>query len=138
MKVSYLVDAGVVVRMLRGDHPQHSAEATVLFKRAEAGEYSLELTEVTVAEVVWVLSSFYKVARADAANSLLKLLSNPGVEAPDAPWLTAALEAFRDLNIDATDCFLAAKAIHRSKPVISFDRDFRKFAELNWLTPGRV
>ena len=127
MKPGYLVDAGVIIRMFRADHAQHSPQATALFKRAEAGEFRLEISDVTAAEVVGVLTSFYKVSRHDVANSLLRLLGNPGVVASDAPWLTRALESFRDLNVDATDCFLAAFATHQNKPLISFDRDYRKF-----------
>jgi predicted nucleic acid-binding protein len=138
MKAGYLVDAGVVLRLLRGDHPEHSAQAVALFKRAEAGEFRLELTEITVAEVIWVLTSFYKVSRGEAANALVKLLGNPGVAAGSAPWLSEALVAFRDLNVDAADCFLAARATKDSKPVVSFDRDFRKFTGLKWLTPEKI
>ncbi|MFA5265726.1 MAG: PIN domain-containing protein, partial [Opitutaceae bacterium] len=110
MKPVYVVDANVVTRMLRGDHPQHSPQAKELFKRAERGEFILEITDVTAAEIVWVLTSFYEVARQDIANSLLKLLGNPGVVASNASWLMAALESFRDSNVDATDCFIAAFA----------------------------
>lgn len=137
MKDSYLVDASVVVRMLRADDPVQSPQATALFKRAEAGEFTLEITEVTVAEVVWVLTSTYKVKRPDVANTLLKLLGNPGV-VTNAAWLIPALELFRDVNADATDCFLAAVAAHRKRPLISFDRDFRKFAGAQWLLPEKV
>lgn len=138
MKTVYLVDARVILRMLRGDDPQQSRQATTLFKRAEAGEFTLEITDVTAAEVVWVLTSFYKVPRPDVANSLLKLLGNSGVVASSAPWLTRALESFRDINVDATDCFLAAFAGNQTKPLISFDRDYRKFSGVQWLTPDKV
>ncbi|MFA5264903.1 MAG: PIN domain-containing protein, partial [Opitutaceae bacterium] len=77
-------------------------------------------------------------ARQDIANSLLKLLGNPGVVASNASWLMAALESFRDSNVDATDCFIAAFAKGQNKPLVSFDRDFRKFPDLKWLTPDKV
>lgn len=109
-----------------------------LFKRAEAGEFVLELTEVAAAEVVWVLTSFYKTSRADAANALLKLLGNPGVSAGNAPWLDEAFEDLREFNIDVADCFLAAHARRTSKPVVAFDNDFRKFVGLKWLNPAKV
>lgn len=135
---TYLVDASVIVRMLRGDHAQQSSQATALFKRAEAGEFLLEITDVTVAEVVWVLTSFYKVPRQDIANALLKLIGNPGVVTANASWLVNALESFRDINVDATDCFLAAYSVAHAKPLLSFDRDFRKFKNLRLVTPDKV
>lgn len=138
MKPAYIVDASVVIRMLRADHPQQSAQATTLFKRAEAGEFTLEVSDVTAAEIVWVLTSFYKVPRQDVANALLKLLGNPGVVAVNAPWLIKALELFRDTHVDATDCFLAAYAVTQKRALISFDRDYRKFPGLQWRTPEKV
>jgi len=138
MSATYLVDASVILRMLRGDEPQQSPQATALFKRAEAGEFTLEVTGITAAETAWVLTSFYKVPRPDVANALLKLLGNPGVVAPKTPWLTRALELFRDANVDATDCFLAAFAESEGKSLVSFDKDFRKFAGVRWLTPDKI
>lgn len=138
MKRVYLVDASVVIRMLRGDHSEHSPQATALFKRAESREFTLEITDVTAAEIVWVLTSFYRVPRQDIAHALLNLLGNPGVAASNGPWLLAALESFRDTNVDATDCFLAAFARNAEKPVVSFDRDYRKFPGLKWFTPDKV
>ncbi len=138
MKPAYVVDASVVIRMLRADHPQQSAQATALFKRAEAGEFTLEISDVTAAEIVWVLTSFYQVSRPDVAHALLKLLGNPGVVAANAPWLIQALESFRDINVDASDCFLAAFAVAQKRALISFDRDFRKFPGLQWRTPEKV
>lgn len=138
MKTAYLVDANVVLRMLRDDNPKQSPQATALFKRAEAGEFILEITDVTAAEIVWVLTSFYNASRPDVANALLNLLGNPGVVASNAPWLTQALESYRDTNVDATDCFLAAFASIENQALISFDRDYRKFAGVRWLTPDKV
>lgn len=137
MKPVYVVDANVVIRMFRGDHPQHSPRATALFKRAESGEFTLEITDVTAAEVVWVLTSYYQVSRQDAATALLRLLGNSGVTS-NASWLMSALESFRDTKVDAADCFLAAFASKQHKPLVSFDRDFRKFSGLKWLTPDKV
>lgn len=138
MKPAYVVDASVVIRMLRADHPQQSAQATALFKRAEGGEFTLEISDVTAAEIVWVLTSFYKAPRQEVANALLKLLGNPGVVTAHPAWLMKALESFRDLNVDATDCFLAAFAVTQKRALISFDRDYRKFPGLQWRTPEKV
>ena len=138
MSATYLVDATVILRLLRSDHAQQSPQATALFKRAEAGDFALEITAVTVAEVVWVLASFYQAPRKDIANALMRLLGNPGVVSANAPWLRQALELFRDLNVDAADCFLASVAAHDGKPLVSFDRDFRKFPGIQWVSPDKV
>src|SRR5579884_4016653 len=48
---------------LTGDHPKHSPRSRKLFARAAAGEVTLVLTDLALAETAWVLQSFYSLAR---------------------------------------------------------------------------
>lgn len=91
MKPTYLLDANIIIRLLRNDHPAHSAKATELFKRAATGEIALEITAVTASEVVYVFKSLYKVERASTADAMLRVLNLPGVSDANAPWLASAL-----------------------------------------------
>lgn len=135
MKPTYLLDANIIIRLLRNDHAVHSAKATELFKRAATGEIALEITAVTASEVVYVFKSLYKAERARTADAVLRVLNLPGVSDANAPWLAVALELYRDTNVDAPDCFLAAQAKHAGKSIVSFDRDFRKFPDLTTISP---
>ena len=66
----YLLDANLVLRFLRDDHPALSPRATALFASASRGDCALVLPSVVVAECVWVLRSFYDVSHARiAANA---------------------------------------------------------------------
>ncbi|MEI8088600.1 MAG: PIN domain-containing protein [Opitutaceae bacterium] len=134
MKPTYLLDANIIIRLLRNDHAVHSAKATELFKRAATGKIALEISAVTASEVVYVFNSLYKAERASTADAVLRVLNLPGVSDAHAPWLAAALELYRDTNVDAPDCFLAAQAKHAGKGIISFDRDFRKFPGVTTLS----
>ena len=134
MKPTYLLDANIIIRLLRNDHAVHSAKAIELFKRAATGKIALEISAVTASEVVYVFKSLYKVECASTANAVLRVLNLPGVSDAHAPWLAVALELYRDTNVDAPDCFLAAQAKHAGKGIISFDRDFRKFPGVTTLS----
>ena len=57
------VDANVIVRFLTKDSPDLSPRSLQLFRRAADGELVLRVTPLVVAEVVWVLGSFYRWMR---------------------------------------------------------------------------
>ena len=58
-----LLDTNVIIRFLTGDHPAHSPRSRSLFTRAAAGDVTLLVTDLALAETVWVLQSFYKLDR---------------------------------------------------------------------------
>ena len=62
-----LLDTNVLIRFLTRDHPTHSPRSRNLFARAAAGEFTLVLTDLALAETAWVLQSFYLLDRAEIA-----------------------------------------------------------------------
>ena len=77
--IKYLLDTNVLLRFLRGDHAQHSPAARGLFSDACDGKCVLILTEVALAEAVWVLDSFYQTEREQIAEGLRKVIISAGV-----------------------------------------------------------
>ena len=61
MSKTILIDANIVIRFLLNDSPKLSRKAKAIFRQAEAGEIKLFFDEVIVAEIIWTLSSFYKM-----------------------------------------------------------------------------
>ena len=131
-----ILDANVLIRFLRADHPNHFESAKVLFTRAEAGEVRLVLLDAVLAEVVFKLESVYKSHREDIARALRPFLLHGGIDCPGAVVLADALERFTLKNVDFMDAYLAAQAFALGCPVSSFDRDFRKFKDVGWEQPG--
>lgn len=119
------VDANVVLRHLLDDHPDHSPKAHRLFEAAGAGDLSLILEDVTLAECVWTLSSYYRMDREDIADALLELLQPETIVNPSKGEAQLALVLFRERNLDFADALLAARALSTDdNEVASFDRDF--------------
>jgi predicted nucleic acid-binding protein len=76
VRVYLWVDANVVLRFLTGDPPEMAAKAMELMSRAEKGAIGLRVSHLVVAEIVWVLSSFYKYAKnVDFADAYLAALA---------------------------------------------------------------
>jgi predicted nucleic-acid-binding protein len=122
------VDANVIIRHLLGDHPVLSLEARKQFVRAQSGEVELYLDEVIVAEVVWVLSSFYKIAREDISKQLLEIISQEWVVNSRKRLMIKSLEMFENNNLDYIDCWALNVAKGKKLELKSFDKKLAKMS----------
>ena len=125
----YLLDTNVLLRFLLDDHPELSRAAAGLFQQAADEKCLLILTDLGIAEAIWVLTSFYKHERQKVAESLAKLLIKAGVHCPTLEPVLDALAGFKATDCDFFDCYLAAQAASSGVAIASFDKDFRKFED---------
>ncbi len=119
-----------MLRFLLDDEKKLSAQARALFQQAESGTCLLVLTDLAVAEAVWVLTSFYKVDAQAVAETLANMLGKPGIRCDNSDVLLDSLRRFRESKCDFFDCYLAALAADSGDGIASFDRDFRKFPDV--------
>ena len=113
------VDANVLIRHLTGDPPAQARLATRYLDRSE----QLLLPDLTLAEVAYVLESFYKVARAQVAGALRTILAFRAIRVVDAALLYRTVEIYEVHGIDFADAYLVASAERTGVSVVaSFDR----------------
>jgi predicted nucleic acid-binding protein len=129
------VDANVLLRLLTNDPPEMAEKAAALAVRAKRGEVVLRLAPLVVAEVVWVLGSFYAFGRREIADALTGVLLADGVDAEDRELVLAALHSMASANVDFVDAYLAQAALAQGQAVCSFDEDFHRL-EVGILKPG--
>lgn len=135
---TFILDTNVVLRFLLADDPAQSPKAKALFELAESGKVRLHLSHVGVAELVWVLDSFFDFERTTIGTTLRGLLLHTGVEVENLDAALAALDRFARHNADFPDCYAATLAANAGATVASYDRDFRKFTEVKCLTPDEI
>ena len=128
--IRYLLDTNVLLRFLRGDDARHSPAARTLFSDACDGKCVLVLTEVTVAEAVWVLASFYQTGREQIAEGLRKVILSAGVRCAKQDEMLDALQRFASTQCDFLDCYLAALAAASGDHAATFDKDFDRFDDV--------
>lgn len=113
------VDTNVLVRHLTGDPPAQARRATRFLERAD----ELLLADLILAEVAYVLESFYELGRARVANTLRAILAFPAIRVIDAELLQRAVEVYEVHRLDFADAYLVASAERTGIGVIaSFDR----------------
>ena len=131
----YLVDTNVLLRFLLEDHPELSPMAVGLFREAADGNCTLILTDMALAEAVWVLTSHYGIPHQEVAKTLARLITRPGMRCWNTDLLLDSLSRLEATGCDFLDCYLAAQAKASGDTVASFDTDFRKFTDVKLWKP---
>lgn len=113
------VDTNVLIRHLTGEPPEQAARATSYLALAE----ELLLPDLILAEVAYVLESFYEVAREQVAETLRAVLGFPAIRVLDTELLLRAVEVYEQHRLDFADAYLVASAERTGVGVVaSFDR----------------
>ena len=129
------LDANVILRFLTGDPEELAERSRLLMARAERAELSLYVSELVLAEVVWVLKSFYRHPASEIAEVVGALVSAPGIRVDDRETTLRALDLARDLNVDYLDAVLALQAAARNATVCTFDETDFKRLPVRWMAP---
>jgi predicted nucleic acid-binding protein len=129
------LDANVVLRFLRDDDAKQSPAARRLIGEASKGAVVAVLSVVTVAEIFYALRASYKMPRPEAAALLDGLVRSGAFEIEQEQRLLGALARVRTANVDFGDAWLAATAVEAGEPLASFDEEFGKFSDVEWMRP---
>ncbi len=100
------LDTNVIVRYLAQDDARQSAAATRLIEGSLSAESRGFISIVTLAEVVWVMSSHYKVNRAAVADIVEGLLTAPPLMLEHAEIIWRALGSYRDSRANFSDALI--------------------------------
>lgn len=121
-----IVDANIVIRFLLNDHPTLSSRAKAIFLKAQQGKIIIYIDEVILAEVIWTLSSFYKIKKLDIVDRLEKLLLQNWIINPKKKLLIKALMLFGTANLDYIDCWVFEVSKYQKITLETFDEDLKK------------
>jgi predicted nucleic acid-binding protein len=116
--VTAFVDTNILVRHLTGDPPALAERASRYLAQAD----ELLLPDLILAEIAYVLESFYEVPRRQVATTLRAVLAFPAVRVVDSDLLHRAVEVYDVDRLDFADAYLVASAERTGVGVIaSFD-----------------
>ena len=132
------VDSNVILRFLTGEPAHLAAQASLLFEAVDRGELALVVDPIVIAEVVWVLQSFYRYRHGQITRVLQELVSHPGLETEDKAGLLLALHLYAEKHIDFIDALVAVRMKRQGLlKVYSFDRRFDRLPGITRLIPGQ-
>jgi predicted nucleic-acid-binding protein len=121
-----LLDANIIIRLLMRDNEEHYKIAETFFVALEASQKHAILLDIIIAEIVYVLKSYYKQDKKYIVDRLKVLLQYENLEVSNRAVIIEALEVYAKKNIDFADAILCAKKNLEAYEVMSFDKDLKK------------
>ena len=130
--MSAFVDTNILVRHLTGDPPDLAARAT----RFLGLERNLLVTDLVVAETVYVLESFYEAPRSQVAETMRSLVAFSSIVVVDAALLLRAIEVYDTDRLDFAEAYLVSCADSTGVGrVASFDRAIDRVPTVERIEP---
>ena len=130
--MSAFIDTNVLIRHLTGDPPQLAARAAAYLRAAS----ELFLTDLVVAETVYVLESFYEAPRSQIAEAIRALVAVRSIVVIDPPLLLRAVEVYEIDRLDFAEAYLVACAESTGVGrVASFDRSIDRVESVQRIEP---
>jgi len=131
--VTAFVDTNVLIRHLTGDPPAEAVRATRYLEHADA----LLLPDLNLAEVAYVLESFYEAPRAQVAETLRAVVAFPAIRVVDDELLLRTVEVYEGHRLDFADAYLVASAERTGVgEVASFDRAIERVGTVRRVEPA--
>jgi predicted nucleic acid-binding protein len=133
--VSAFVDTNILVRHLTGDPPEMAVRAMAYLASVD----ELYLPDLIAAETVYVLESFYEVARDQIAEAMRSLVAFDAIVTVDPALLLRAIEVYEINGLDFADAYLVACAESTGVgSVASFDRSIDRMETVERIEPPKA
>lgn len=132
-RLSAFLDTNILIRHLTGDPSEQARRATALLAAAD----ELLLPDLIVAEIVFVLESFYELERERVAELVRAVIGFQPVVVVDMPLLLRALEVYEVDRVDFAEAYLVASAEASGVgKIASFDRSIDRIATVERIEPS--
>ena len=130
------VDTNVFLRFLLDDDPRKADRCEKLFRKAVAGEEALFTTDMVIAEIVWVLESYYELPRGEVRDKVEKILNTQNLECLNKGLILNALAAYDEKNVDFADAYNAfILKMNGISEVYSYDRHYDRLSWVERIEP---
>lgn len=130
--VKAYLHTNVVVRHLTQDPPAQGKAATAFLAAAD----DLVLVDLVLAELVYVLESFYRMQRAKVAAMARSVIGFPAISTQDEGVLISAVEVYERDRLDFAEAYLVARAEDSGiRAVASFDRSIDRVQGITRIDP---
>ena len=132
------VDTNVFLRFLVNDDQAKADACEKLFRNATAGNVVLFTSDMVIAEIVWVLESYYELKKTDIRNCVEKILNTRNLHCLNKELIISALSIYVEKNIDFIDAYNAFM-LRRDEiaEIYSYDQHFDRVDWIKRIEPGK-
>lgn len=116
------VDTNVFLRFFVRDVESFYQKAKELFEKAENGEIKLETSDLVIAEIVWVLESYYEFSKIEIKEVIDTILETKNIKVANHSRVKEAVDLYYSGKMDFIDAYNIAYIRAKSfKKVATFD-----------------
>ncbi|GAB4418103.1 MAG: hypothetical protein OHK0032_14140 [Thermodesulfovibrionales bacterium] len=116
------VDTNVFLRFFVRDVESFYQKAKELFEKAENGRANLETSDMVIAEIVWVLESYYSFSKAEIKEVVDTILESRNIKVSNHARVKDAISRYASGRMDFIDAYniayIKAKGLQK---VATFD-----------------
>jgi len=126
------LDTNIFIRFLTDDVPEKVDACEEIFKKAVEKQETFFTTDLVIAEIVWVLESFYELPKNEIQDKVEKILNTPNLICPHKDLILSALILYSEKNIDYIDAYNALILKENGiEELYSYDKHYDR---VDWLT----
>ncbi|MBR1529515.1 MAG: PIN domain-containing protein [Oscillospiraceae bacterium] len=116
-----ILDANMIIRLFVYDNSESAFETIRLIDN-----YPVLLLPEVAAEIVFVMTKFYKLDRKAVASALLELLTLENVKTNCGNVLKSGIQFYQETSLDFVDCLLCAYHTEENYEICTFDKKLQK------------
>lgn len=124
----YFIDSNIFLRTLIKEDEKSFRDCYRLLKLVQEKKIKTFTSSLILAEINWVLESFYKFRKSDTVEALKSVLNLRGLKIINKLNPDLAIGIFQNLNVKFIDALIASspQIFKKEVAIISYDRDFDK------------
>lgn len=127
-----LLDTNLIIRFLVNDNPQKVNRVEKLL--TDKNNTNI-LLDTIIAEIIWVLSSYYSLKKTEVIHKIRALIHVDSIEC-NAVLINRALTFWEENNISYIDSYLVAVANLGNIPIFSYDHKLKSIKGITVKEPG--
>ena len=116
-----ILDANMILRYIIDDNPDMANEVQDIIQN-----YPVLLLPEVIAEVVFVMHSFYKKQRIEIVEGLFIFMDECDMHTNNGNVLADGLRLYGETSLDFVDCLLAAYHAQEGHEICTFDKKLKK------------
>ncbi len=114
------IDANIVIRYLLKDNEELFNISEKFFNEVFNDEKVCYIFQVVLAEIIYVLTKFYKIDKIEVIKVLEEFLGHKNIKIQDKEIIFKSLQIFKMKNLDFVDSLLCA--YNQNMKIFSFDK----------------
>ena len=137
--MKYFIDTNVFLSVMAHEDPESLEQGKEFFSRIKKGGIDGVTGDVVLAEITWVLGSYYKFPKTRVVSLLNNIKNTPNIIVCNDYDSITAIDLYSRTNVKFVDCLIASipQVAAKEWTVISYDEDFKKLP-VKWQKPGET